>query len=137
MKSKKKQSGVAAVEFAIVLPILLLVLFGIIEFGLALYDKQVLTNASREGARAGIVLANPKPTTTDIQNVVLHYTSTYLITFGTQNTPTVTTSGANGAFGTPLSVTVAYTYTGLGVGAMLNALHAPLALSATTTMNNE
>ena len=48
------QKGVAAVEFAIVLPFLVLLVFGTIEFGLMFYNKQVITNASREGARAGI-----------------------------------------------------------------------------------
>ena len=42
-------------EFAIVMPLLFVILFGIIEFGILLYDKAMITNASREGARAGIV----------------------------------------------------------------------------------
>ena len=42
-------------ELAIILPILLLVLIGIIEFGLVMYNKAVITNASREGARSAIV----------------------------------------------------------------------------------
>lgn len=52
---RKNQKGAALLEFALVLPILLLLVFGIIEFGLLFYNKQVITNASREGARAGIV----------------------------------------------------------------------------------
>ena len=47
--------GAAAVELAICLPILTLLVFGSIEFGLLFYNQQVITNASREGARAGIV----------------------------------------------------------------------------------
>jgi hypothetical protein len=47
--------GAAMVELAIIMPILLLVLFGIIELGLIMYNKAVITNASREGARTGIV----------------------------------------------------------------------------------
>ena len=57
MLSKMKftnQRGAAAVEFAIVLPILLLLFAGVTEFGIMYYNKQVLTNASREGARAGV-----------------------------------------------------------------------------------
>ena len=49
------QRGAAVVEFAIVVPLLLVICFGIIEFSVLLYDKAMLTNASREGARAGIV----------------------------------------------------------------------------------
>lgn len=49
------ENGAAAIEFALVLPILVLLVCGIIEFGLLFYNKQMITNASREGARAGIV----------------------------------------------------------------------------------
>ena len=50
----RTQSGVAALEFAVVLPILLLIGAGIIEFSLIFYDKAMITNASRVGARIGI-----------------------------------------------------------------------------------
>jgi len=62
--------GVAAVEFAICLPILMLLAFGSIEFGLMFYNKQVITNASREGARAGIT---GEMTDDEIKNIVLTY----------------------------------------------------------------
>ena len=55
IKNPENQRGVAAVEFAIVLPLLLFLFIGITEFGLAYYNKQVLTNAAREGARVGII----------------------------------------------------------------------------------
>lgn len=119
------------------LPVLLLIVFGIVEFGVAFYDKAVVTNASREGARAGVVLKSPKATSTDIQNVVLNYTSSRLVTFGTQRTPTVTTTGQGGTFGTPLTVTVSYPYTGLALGRLAAALSGQITLSATTVMNNE
>jgi Flp pilus assembly protein TadG len=43
----REQRGGSALEFAIVLSLLVLILFGIIEFGLVLYNQQVITNASR------------------------------------------------------------------------------------------
>ncbi len=46
-----KECGGVAVEFAIILPVFLILVFGIIDFGHALYMKQVMSNASREGAR--------------------------------------------------------------------------------------
>ncbi|MEM5328150.1 TadE/TadG family type IV pilus assembly protein [Paraburkholderia sp. JHI2823] len=136
-RGRRLQRGVAAVEFALVLPVLLLLLFGIIEMGLFLYDKAVITNASREGARAGVVLKSPKPTTSDIQTVVTNYTSSYLLTFGTQNTPAVVTTGAGGNFGQPLSVTVSWQYNGLALGRMVAPITGAITMSATTVMNNE
>jgi Flp pilus assembly protein TadG len=47
--------GAAAVEFALVLPILILLLFGIIEFARAWNVRQTLTDAAREGARVAVV----------------------------------------------------------------------------------
>ncbi|HEX5741750.1 MAG TPA: TadE family protein [Pilimelia sp.] len=44
--------GAAAVEMALVLPLLALVLFGIIDFGRMFHSQITLTEAAREGARA-------------------------------------------------------------------------------------
>ncbi len=43
--------GAAAVEFALLLPLLLLIIFGVIDFGRALNAQITLTQAAREGAR--------------------------------------------------------------------------------------
>jgi Flp pilus assembly protein TadG len=51
----RRNSGVAAVEFAIVLPVLVLLIAGMMDLGHAFYLKQIITNASREGARYGIL----------------------------------------------------------------------------------
>ena len=47
----RKERGAAAVEMAIVLPLLLLVVGGLVDFGRAYYLNSVIANASREGAR--------------------------------------------------------------------------------------
>lgn len=136
--SWRYQRGIAVVEFALVLPVLLLLVFGIVEFALAMYDKAVITNASREAARAGVVLKNPKMSTAQIQDVALNYCQNYLITLNGTAKPTVSVpSGQGGSFGTPLTVTVSYTYSGLALGAIISPLIGPLQLSATSVMNNE
>ena len=121
-----------------IFPLLLFIVFSIIECSLALYDKAVITNASREAARAGIVLRTPKLTKTQIANVALDYCQNNLITFAHNTLPTVQVNdnGTN-TFGTPLSVSVSYVYTGLGFGQLINALAGPITLRSTTTMNNE
>src|SRR5690606_35699930 len=70
---RRRMAGVAAVEFALVVPLLLVILFGIIDFGFMLYDKAMLTNAAREGARAGIVLRETRMSEADIQGVAGNY----------------------------------------------------------------
>ncbi len=52
---KKRWRGQSVVEMALVLPILLLILIGLIEFGRAFFIYAVVSNAAREGVRAGIV----------------------------------------------------------------------------------
>ncbi|HOG89211.1 MAG TPA: TadE/TadG family type IV pilus assembly protein [Smithella sp.] len=132
---KLNERGVSAVEFALILPVLVLILFGIVEFGLILYNQQVITNASREGARAGILFASTRPTEQEIKDVVANYTSDHLVTFqnGTSSNPTVPT-GPCTAFGSNLTVTVTYQYTFL----MLDNLgFTGPNLTASTTMRCE
>ena len=50
----KDEKGAAGLEFTIVFPLLLIMTFGIIEFGALMFDKAILTNAAREGVRAAI-----------------------------------------------------------------------------------
>src|SRR3989304_5166188 len=52
---RRKRRGVAAVEFAIVAPIFFLLVFGMIEFGRVIMVKQIITNASREGAPLAVL----------------------------------------------------------------------------------
>lgn len=62
----RSERGAAAVEFAIILPVLLLVIAGIVDFGRAYFTQIELTNAAREGARAAVMLplgSTPAPAT--------------------------------------------------------------------------
>ena len=49
------QSGAVLVEMAIVLPLLLVLLVGVVDYGLVLREYQILQNAAREGARLSIL----------------------------------------------------------------------------------
>lgn len=51
----KKESGQSLVEFALVLPVLLFLIMGVIEFGWILNAQITLTSGAREGARAAVV----------------------------------------------------------------------------------
>lgn len=61
-----KRSGTAAVEFAVVAPLIFLLLFGMVEFGRMLMVQQILTNASREGARRAIIESSTVPEVTTV-----------------------------------------------------------------------
>jgi hypothetical protein len=71
----RNQKGTAIIELAIALPFILILLFGTIEFGAFFYNKQVITNASREGVRAGITGENY----TKIRTIVKDYSRNKLI----------------------------------------------------------
>jgi Flp pilus assembly protein TadG len=129
----KREEGAAAVEFALVLPLLMLILFGIIEFGFAFYNKEVITNASREGARAGIVQA-PKLTETAIKDVAKNY----LQAAGWDKTKAnISVTGAAGSFPSSLTVTVNYPYSFSVLPNFIVGFSKDITLSATTVMNHE
>ena len=60
IKIIKNEKGASAVEFAIILPILIMLVFGIFEFAIAFNNYITITHAAREGARrAAVDLFNP------------------------------------------------------------------------------
>jgi Flp pilus assembly protein TadG len=138
----RTEDGAAAIEFALVLPILLLLVFGIIEFGFALYNKEVITNASREGARYGIIMACPtRPTASQIQNVVTTYLSKMPLVGWNASKATTTVTGAGAACGTgsgsDLTVMVNYPYSFLVLQNLIPGFNKSITLSAQTLMKLE
>ncbi len=83
----ENQNGVAIVEFALIAFVFFLVIFGIIEIALLLFNQQMITNAGREGARHGIVCRPPgyKIPTAEIINVVETYAEDHVVSFGSKN----------------------------------------------------
>ena len=62
-RTRGRERGAAAVEMAIILPLLLLVIAGIVDMGRFLFTKVMVTNAAREGVRAAVVTTStPGPT---------------------------------------------------------------------------
>lgn len=135
---RMRERGAAAVEFALVLPVLLAVLMGVVEMGLALYDKAVLTHASREGARAGIVLRSPKLSTGEITAIVLQRAQASLISLRPTSAPQVTVlQSSPAAYPNTLQVSVQYTFQGIALGSLMQALGTPWVIQATTVMVHE
>lgn len=67
MRTKfRREDGAAAVEFALIVGVLAMLLFGMLQFGVAFFQLQNLRSATREGSRVGAV----KGTVTDIRTRV-------------------------------------------------------------------
>lgn len=135
---KKKQRGVAAVEFALILIPLVLLVFGAIEFSTLIYDKAMITNASREGARAGIVYSYPnRISDAEIVNVVNTYCSNHMISLGGDSPVGTTITRAGNSSGDSLTVRVSYVYQFLILPSFMSALSDGLSLEAVTVMRLE
>lgn len=50
----RRNDGAAAVEFGLVLPLLMLILLGVLDYGYVYFVRLSMTNAAREGARVGV-----------------------------------------------------------------------------------
>ena len=101
-RRKNGEKGQALVEFALLVPIFLLLLFAIIDFGMGFYSWITVTNGAREGARLGAVLATQQ----QIEDRV--YQTVSLPNESTQMTVTVT--NAQGQPGESVVVKVDYDY---------------------------
>lgn len=66
----KRRRGAAVVEFAVVAPLLFLLILGLIEFGRMLMVQQILTNGAREGCRKAVL---PGITTADVDSAIDNY----------------------------------------------------------------
>jgi hypothetical protein len=105
---------------------------------MALYDKAVITKASREGARAGIVARNPQLSDAQIRQVVNQYAQSSLVSFGTNPVqPTVLIQKGRLGDDPTLQVTVSYTFEGIGLGSLLQSLGRPWVLQASTVLIDE
>lgn len=64
------QRAQALIEFALVSPVLLLLLFGIVDIGRAIFYYDTLNHAAREGARTAVRASTQLPTNNDVLNTV-------------------------------------------------------------------
>lgn len=113
--------GAAVVEFAIVAPVLLLLVFGMIEYGRLVMVQQVITNATREGARSAVL---DGATTTGVTTIVNDFLTASRVSGAIV---TVTPSPpSSAAFGDPVTVSVQVPFS------QVSWLPTPMFLSSTT-----
>lgn len=125
----KGRRGQALVELALILPVLLMLVFGIIEFGRVMGSYLIITQAAREGARAGAV----NPTDTAINDAVDNAAA---ILDSSRLDVTITPDSGSRIRGAALTVRIEYTVD--LVAPLFNlVIPDPFPLSARTTMRIE
>ncbi|MDQ0117346.1 Flp pilus assembly protein TadG [Pseudarthrobacter defluvii] len=99
---RDSERGAAAVEFAILLPLLLMLVLGIIEFGRAYNAQITLTNAARDGVRVMAINNDQTAATAAARNGASSVSSTI-------PSSAITISPATCSTGTQVSLTINYT----------------------------
>lgn len=96
------------VEFAIVAPVFFLLVFGMIEYGRLVMVQQVLTNATREGARQAVL---DGATTSEVKQVVVDYLHSSSISSADSGDVTVSPDPPSSAgSGDPVTVSVSLSF---------------------------
>ncbi|MFZ2089959.1 MAG: TadE/TadG family type IV pilus assembly protein [Desulfobaccales bacterium] len=143
----RETKGAVMVEFAVVCLVFLLIIAGIMDLGHAFYMRQVVTNASREGARYGVVY---QTTSSGARLAPVNYSPSIMNHILVTNhigdllpdnaNPQVTVTGAGystGTSGANLEVTVSAIKTWFVLGNFIPTLGSQITLAATTVMQCE
>ena len=151
---RRGDAGAAAVEFALIVPILLILVFGIIDFGLAMYSQTMVGNAAREGVRTASLegtqlnaeFAVSQALTGIIGTKPLVVTDPSAVAYGFQVKCTIANGtwctgwSANGGGTTPapqgatVSVTITYSYKWLTPIQIVKGIPSSLKITRTSTM---
>ena len=132
---KWKERGSTAVEFALILPILLALVFGMIDFGRLLYTQEVLNNAVREGARQGIKLKAVPVSDPEIETVVNTAIDGSQLADSTKSTVVINRLAVGTS--TNLQVGVQYNFAFLVANALIPGLSPTRVMNATSIMRME
>ncbi len=125
---RRKQRGQTLAEFALILPILLLILMGMFDFGRAIVAYNTLSEAARNGARVSIV--NQK--SADICSIAA--SRAVAISLPTTCAPTSTAVGiyVTGCTALKCEQTVRATYQFLAITPIIGNIIGPITMSATS-----
>lgn len=105
---RKTEAGQALVEFTLILPIFLLLLFAIVDFGRGFYTWVLVTNAAREGARVGAVQSDSATINTRIYD---SFCDNYPSSCGLDPTKlSITKTNVQGSRGTPVEIDLSYNF---------------------------
>ena len=137
MRRLEQEAGLATMELAMILPVLMFLVMGIVDFGMLMTSRASMVSASREGARSGILLTVPPPTESDITSIV----QAALTNSGWDSSKvagtTVTVTGAGGPTGNDLTVQVTAEHSFFVISNLIPSIPDPYPLTASTTMKRE
>jgi Flp pilus assembly protein TadG len=126
----KRTAGQSFVEFALILPVFLILVMGILDMARAFSALQMVTNAAREGARVGVM-------PTSVSSVVIDAVDNYLAAGGQTGCATTGSNwGAAGDTGDSTSVTVSCNFATL-TGTIIPVWTGILTLTRTANMRHE
>lgn len=129
MKVLRNKRGQALVEFALILPLLMLILLGIVEFALILSNQLILENAAREGSRYAVLGA----TDAEVRVYLLELTEPLS---GADPTLVISPSTASRLKGVAVTVGLTYQHN-LMTPIISNIVGGQIQLSAAATMRME
>lgn len=135
MMHKDLRNGSAMVEMVIILPILAIILFATIEFGIAMQRWQIINNAAREAVRANVVAAcDPNTADAVAEAIVNNYVTVAGLSPGEVDVDPVNLCQTTGTFAT---VTVTHDFPLAIVGNFLPEVGSSVPLTGAATMRNE
>ena len=133
----RRRRGMAMLEFVLILPALLMILFGILEFGVLFFQWQTLSNAAREGAREAIVFrknCDAGIVQTLIEQTVIDYASAANVAVTASD---IDITGPCTGTGQPLRVEVSHDFGFQVLPGFLSQLTPTITLVGTSEMRNE
>jgi hypothetical protein len=134
---RNRETGQQLVEFALILPLLLLLLFGLMEFGLVVYAYNTLANTGREVARYGSIHPQDSMIRQFITDTIMIDNGRWSVGIRPENLDVETSLMDNGPLVSTVHVTVTYTYTFV-TGPVISVLTNPdIRLQTTSTMYTE
>jgi Flp pilus assembly protein TadG len=137
-KRIENERGAALIEFALTLPLMLLLLVGIMDFGLAFQRYNALNNAAREGARMAVL---PGYSEADVEERVAAYLTAAGVTAtpDTSATLDVVTPTSGPAFSAwTVTVTIDYPFSFLApIGRLVGGDFATVTMRSTAVMRAE
>jgi Flp pilus assembly protein TadG len=133
----RRLRGMAMVEFVLILPALIVMLFGILEFGVLFYQWQTLSNAAREGARDAIVFrknCDAAAVQALIEQTVIDYAAAANISVEAGD---ITITGLCTGSGQPAHVEVSHDFGFQVLPGFISQLTPTITLVGTSDMRNE